>query len=185
MNKKEIHGFLVTSCGRVFKPARQMIGRNQFGSWVKHLPEREVQPAIDTHGYGHVRHGNGLRSYGVARLVAEAFIDNPEEKAQVNHLDGNVINNDVSNLEWATPSENVQHAYRTGLRKPKGRREPDSKFGVEAVTRVYLACLAEKESQEKIGKPYGMPQITVSNIKTKACWGWLTDCLDIVLEDIH
>ena len=55
----------------------------------------------------------------VHRLVAEAFLDKVEGKDTVNHIDGDASNNVVSNLEWATNAENVQHAFDTGLAKQK------------------------------------------------------------------
>lgn len=65
---------------------------------------------------------NGLRrKFLVHRLVAETFIDNPGNKEQINHIDGNPLNNAVTNLEWCTNAENTTHAYRTMLNK-KGQK---------------------------------------------------------------
>ena len=54
-------------------------------------------------------------------VTARTFITNPENKPQINHFDGDKVNNCVWNLEWATGSENVRHAFKTGLEKPKYR----------------------------------------------------------------
>lgn len=56
----------------------------------------------------------------IHRAVATAFIENPDDLPQVNHLDGNKRNNNVSNLAWVTHQQNVKHCYDTGLCKNKG-----------------------------------------------------------------
>ena len=69
-------------------------------------------------GYLHVQlYKNGKSSTKLIHtLVATAFVDNPQNKPEINHIDGNKLNNTPSNLEWVTKSENLKHAARTGLR---------------------------------------------------------------------
>jgi hypothetical protein len=78
---------------------------------------RILKPS-STRGYAHISLSkNDVKTNRrIARLVAEAFIPNPLNKPQVNHKDGNKANDWVCNLEWATGSENTQHAVDTGLR---------------------------------------------------------------------
>lgn len=73
----------------------------------------------DRKGYFRVRFTvNGVRkTKKVHRLVALAFLPNPEDKPEVNHKDGNKQNNCADNLEWVTPSENSLHAYQNGLKE--------------------------------------------------------------------
>jgi len=68
-------------------------------------------------GYSYVRIKLAMQL--THRLVASAWLDNPEEYTHINHKDGNKKNNHVENLEWCTPSHNLQHAYDTGLRSKK------------------------------------------------------------------
>ena len=66
----------------------------------------------------------------VHRIVASSFYDCEDERLQVNHIDGNKKNNNLSNLEFVTGSENVQHAYSTGIRGPSGGRGPIRKIKI-------------------------------------------------------
>ena len=72
---------------------------------------------------------DGKRYYfSVHRLVALTFLDNKENKKEVNHKDGIKCNNNVSNLEWVTSSENQLHAFKNGLQKSKiGKDHAQSK----------------------------------------------------------
>lgn len=62
---------------------------------------------------------NKKKIFKIHKAVAETFISNPENKPEVNHKDGNKLNNNVDNLEWVTSSENMRHAIDTGLLKPR------------------------------------------------------------------
>lgn len=75
---------------------------------------------ISKNGYERItlwKKGKG-KHYSIHRLVAMAFIPNPNNYEFVNHIDGNKLNNRAENLEWCNLSQNVQHAYRTGLIHP-------------------------------------------------------------------
>lgn len=81
----------------------------------KALPSR-TRSETCTYQYVQLWLKNKLHTEAVHRVVAKAFIPNPENKPMVNHIDGNKLNNHVTNLEWATCSENHKHAFNTGLR---------------------------------------------------------------------
>lgn len=75
--------------------------------------------AGDSHGYKMVslRVDRKSKHMLVHRLVALTFLPNPDDKPQVNHIDGDKTNNRLENLEWNTSSENIRHAFATGLSK--------------------------------------------------------------------
>jgi len=86
-------------------------GRKRF------IPGRIITPRINNYGYVQVRLSKlgESKTFLVHRLVAMAFIENPENLPQVNHLSGNKLDNSVENLCWTDASGNALHAYQTGL----------------------------------------------------------------------
>lgn len=90
--------------------------------------ERFLKPFADKKGYLRVKLQNNTnkKTVSIHRLVAQAFLDNPNHYPQINHIDGVKTNNLVNNLEWCTCSYNVKEAFNIGLSK-KGKNHYRSK----------------------------------------------------------
>lgn len=84
---------------------------------------KQMIPQNSTAGYHYVSLCvNGQRrNRFIHRLVAQTFIENPQDKAEVNHINGNKLDNNVENLEWVTPSENIKHAIKIGAIVPSDK----------------------------------------------------------------
>lgn len=99
----------------------------------------------------------------IHRLVAEAFIPNPDNKPEVNHLDGIKINNYKSNLDWVTGSENIKHSYGTGLNKVKyGFDSPSTKLTADSIQQINE--FKDKLSSRKVAAKFGLNKDTVLRV---------------------
>lgn len=114
---------------------------------------------------------NKRKKYRVHRIVAETFIPNPDNKAHVNHIDGCKSNNNVENLEWATPQENCRHAVRTGLKT--------SALPPETVHEICRVMESGLYSQQQISTMFNVPKHTIAAIKQRREWTDISDNYDV------
>jgi len=116
-----------------------------------------LKPADSGRGYygGAVCVNKKMTTYKVHRLVAEAFCDRLGEDLEVNHIDGNKLNNRAENLEWVTRSENVKHAVRTGLlpvtRGSQRTQATIDESQVREIKRLMAQGVQRKQICEQVG----------------------------------
>lgn len=105
----------------------------------------------------------------VHRLVAEAFIPNPDNKPQINHKDCDKTNNTVTNLEWCTAYENMQHAKSHGLR-PRGEKNGTSKYTTKQIIKVCKLLESNKLSYKEIMIETNVNIDTIRDIRSHKSW---------------
>ena len=114
-------------------------------------PSKQVIKGVET-GYIYISLLSGspknwlLNRISLHRVLAITFIDNPEGKPWVNHKDRNRSNNELTNLEWSTISENIQHSYDNGRETKKGAEH--WKFGTEVTAETRLKMSLAKQGDK-------------------------------------
>lgn len=127
--------------------------RSKVGKKVKKLIKQ-----LNSRGYERVSIGG--KHHLVHRIVAKIFIEKPHEECIVNHKDGNKTNNNVINLEWITPQENVNHSWSTGLSNSDFER----KLTPEQVKEIRTLELRGTHTRKQIGDLYGISRQSINDI---------------------
>ncbi len=184
---KDIKGFegyyQISNTGKVKSLARMRKSKN--GS-LSPLPERLLKLKTNKAGYKcvHLRCMEYQCWPNVHRLVAEAFISNPENKPTVNHIDANKENNNVDNLEWSTHSEQMVHAVNNDLLEVRGAPKYSKEFKKQILD--YYNC--NNISITALSKVFGISERTAGRIvnegvKPRTTTRVLADG-SIIVEDI-
>ena len=158
------NSYQISDSGRVFTKRRLIGNQIYYG--------RELIPQLTSDGYLKVTLSENGKSkkYYLHRLVALQFLNNPDNLPQVNHIDGNKMNDSITNLEWCTKQENQNHAVRTGLMQ-RGQNRPSSKLNETQVLEIYK--LKGVLKAKDIADRYGVSKNTINCILRGSKWAYL------------
>lgn len=147
-------------------------------NWRNSGKEAILRPAVDKKGYkrvGLMREGK-LNTHKIHRLVAMAFVPNPENKPQVNHKNGDKQDNHFENLEWVTGSENMKHAISLGLVKMPafnaglpGEKNGNALLCTESVVQI-RAKFKEGKSRRDLAQEYGVKPSCIKDVVLRKSW---------------
>ena len=148
---------------------------NEYGLILNIRTRGIVKPSINKNGQLQVCLTN-KNTYSIHRLVALTFIENKENKPEVNHKDGNKLNNHVSNLEWNTTQENLEHKRINNLGKTlkaklsaTGINNSQAKLDEEDVIFIRTNC-ETKIDIKKFSKELDVSIATIYDIKNRRSW---------------
>jgi len=134
--------------------------------------EKILKYSTNCDGYNHIilRNHNSIRTnHSIHRLVCLAFIENTEDKKEVNHINGLKSDNRLINLEWCTHSENQKHAIRIGLKiMLKGEKNNLSKLTEKQVKEIKYGN--KNLMQKEIAKIYKIHRSTILRIRKGFLW---------------
>lgn len=140
---------------------------------VKSLKRKEeviLKCKITKSGYREAKLFNvNYKDFLVHRLVALSFIPNPENKKQVNHIDGDKLNNVVTNLEWVTSKENAIHSIESGLKKV-GSKSTSSKLKQSDVIQIRKLYLTGDYTHDDLGALYNVHPTTIGKMLNGTNW---------------